>query len=229
MIFKLNKKISPTEKALEDTLQKRLYEEELKKYNFMLEESLYDVEGDIIHNLEIAKCIDTICSMIRNELVWSRAVNRFGENNSGNAPILYLKNITTPYKNQLMNLHDKLFLVDVWMPYKYLSRHIIEYALDFISNKSTYTYYYYKNLQIGYVGSSGNHRMLLQMIQNKNIDAYVNIIDDTEWINKYYTDGKYINDENGNAVLVIDDYRMAILFTLTKRKMELLNKTNDKM
>lgn len=134
-----------------------------------------------------------------------------------------------------VSLKDKCLLCIAWNPtrfcddeysfdnqlYKYIG--IKSYKLDFLNEQyRSYGYYYLKNLNIIYVSNSGNHRLLLQALQNNNIEAKVHEYDDIELLKNFYTDGGYlINKRDSNIKVLIPNYRFAIIFRLTQLKLGL--------
>ena len=191
-----------TENKTGEKTKQELYKETLDRMQIPVEDDLTDYSDEKITVEEKVAYIDMLCDLTRNSLAWEYALNNFGNENNGREPIdVDVLNIL-PYQEEETEIKDKLFIVNAWGVSKYYLSHIINYDLDFIGHKP-YRYYYYKHMGIGYVGSGGNHRLLLQMIQNKNKKAYIHIIDDTYLLENYDTDGEYIYDKEYKEKLAI--------------------------
>lgn len=126
-----------------------------------------------------------------------------------------------------MSLKDKCLLVQAHSPSKLFGEpyNLKDCNLKFSKSDvgKDYDYNYLINLNIVWIGSGGgNHRMLVQSLQNNDIKAKLRLYDDIKLLENFITDGGYLIDVNNpNNKIVIPDYKLAIIFRLTQLKLEL--------
>lgn len=78
------------------------------------------------------------------------------------------------------------------------------------------TYYFYKNLKLGIPAGDGNHRIAAASMKDYPIKGKLYVYDDTKAIESLTTDGYYWY-YNKEEIAEIFDYRIAIIFSLTKK------------
>lgn len=110
-----------------------------------------------------------------------------------------------------IDLEDTCIFGQPWKPDRLIDSLKISSTLKKSINKD---YIILKNLKIGIVGSGGNHAITAGYLHNLKSVA-CKIVDDTELLKEYSTDGKYWY-KNDKKVEKVTDERFAVIFTLTK-------------
>ena len=153
--------------------------------------------------------------------------------NKGNFSFFFSKIYNYLKKNGYKDLplKNKCLLAMAWNPAKFLkneySNGIKDYDLNFIDRCKDYDYILLKNMNIVYANAGGNHRLLLQALQNNDIKATVTEYDDTELLKKFKTDGGYLINIIAPAEKIpVPDYRFAVIFKLTQLKLQ-VNSANN--
>lgn len=134
----------------------------------------------------------------------------------------------------VISLKDKCLLCQAHQPSKFCDKEYVidgkvnkelgikSYKLDFTNRNRDYYYSYWINMNIVYATSGGNHRLLLQALQNNDIEAKVHEYEDIELLQNFNTDGGYlINKYDPDIKILMPNYRLAVIFRLTQLKLGL--------
>ena len=214
-----------------------LTEEEIEETFAAINQAKYEMSMEQLISNRFPEMIDFELSMYSKSYMYDYNAVHYGMNhevlqdmiNSFVGDLLkYLKENKDPNDVlgcKTVSLKDKCLLCMPWNPVKFCKDDytigIKSYNLNFLDYKN-YDYIYLKNMNIVFASSGGNHRLLLQSLQNNDIKAKVKEYDDTELLTEFITDGGYlINKHDSDIKILMPNYRLAIIFRLTQLKLGL--------
>lgn len=214
-----------------------LTEEEIEETFAAINQAKYEMSMEQLISNRFPEMIDFELNLYSKAYMYDYNAVHYGLNREvlqdmidsfeGNISKYLKRNIDTAdeFRHITISLKDKCLLCMPWNPVKFCkddySIGIKSYNLNFLEYKN-YDYIYLKNMNIVFASSGGNHRLLLQSLQNNDIKAEVTELDDTELLTKFITDGGYlINKYDPDIKVLMPNYRLAIIFRLTQLKLGL--------
>lgn len=211
--------------------------EEVEKTFAAINKAKYEMSMEQLISNRFPEMIDFELSLYSKAYMYDYNAVHYGLNREslqdmidsfeGNISKYLKRNMDTAdeFGHTTISLKDKCLLCMPWNPEKFCKDDytigIKSYNLNFLKYKN-YDYIYLKNMNIVFASSGGNHRLLLQSLQNNDIKAEVTEFDDTELLTEFITDGGYlINKYDPDIKVLMPNYRLSVIFRLTQLKLGL--------